>query len=63
MKTKDEILKAAQQNHDTASFKGRKRDVERAQAIRYQSFRTAWIAGGIALIAFCVLAMLNDHPW
>lgn len=45
MKTKDEILKAAQQNQDTASFKGHKRDDERAQAIRYQSFRTAWIAG------------------
>lgn len=62
MKTKEEILKAAQQNQDTASFKGRKRDDERAQAIRYQSFRTAWIAGVIALIAFSVLTMLNDQP-
>lgn len=63
MKTKEEILKAAQQNQDTASFKGRKRDDERAQAIRYQSFRTAWIAEVIALIAFSVLTMLNDQPW
>ncbi|RYQ08377.1 hypothetical protein PG2093B_1704 [Bifidobacterium pseudolongum subsp. globosum] len=61
MKTKEETLKAAQQNQDTTSFKGRKRDDERAQAIRYQSFRTAWIAGGIALIAFSVLAMLGMH--
>lgn len=63
MKTKEEILKAARQDQNTASFKGRRRDDERAQAIRYQSFRMAWIAGGIALIAFSALAMLNDEPW
>ena len=36
MKTKEEILKAAQQNQDTASFKGRKRDDERAVIDEYE---------------------------
>lgn len=60
MKTKDEVLQAAQQQAQTRS---KKEGDEREQILHDRAFRMSWYVGGTAAIVVTILAVCTDTVW